>query len=339
MDSVFSEVPVSEPVTKGRPRIGLVLGAGGISGIAWLLGALEALQKHTGWDPRTAEVISGTSAGAVAAAVLASEVSSRSLLRFGDDQAALDDSIARAMVGRLGQSRGRAWPGSLVLGAVGLLSSSPRRRVSSLVGFLPRGRRSTDEIRGLVHDAVAGGWPTETRLWVHACDYRTGERVTFGRQGAPPAEFADAVVASSAVPGYYEPVAIGDRCYVDGGLRSFTNADALVDAGCDVVLILSPFATSARGPLIDTAVYGAARSATALQRRREVKLLRATGARVAVLEPTSADLRAMGLNPMDRSRSRDVLHTAAESMGPQLEQALSDIALPPAHEPQAHWAA
>jgi NTE family protein len=310
--------------------VGLVLGAGGITGIAWLVGALEALRERTGWDPATADVVSGTSAGAVAAAVLASGHPMSDLLTYAEDPSALDAAVARATAGRARHSAGPSWPGSLILGATGLLATSLRHRLSSLAGFLPRGHRRTDEIRGLVHDAVAGGWPAGPRLWVHACDYGTGERVTFGRDDAPEADLADAVAASCAVPGYYQPVRIGDRRYVDGGLWSFTNADALVGAGCDVVLVLSPFSTGARGPLLDLAVYGAARGATALQRRREVAQLRNDGARVAVLDPSAEDLQAMGLNPMDRGRSRAVLVTATASVGVRLDEALRGITLPAA---------
>src|SRR3954465_2280359 len=53
-------------------RVGLVLGAGGVVGASWLIGALEALQDETGWDPPDAEAIVGTSAGAVVGALTAS---------------------------------------------------------------------------------------------------------------------------------------------------------------------------------------------------------------------------------------------------------------------------
>ncbi len=309
-------------------RVGLVLGAGGITGIAWLVGALEALRERTGWDPRTADVVGGTSAGAVVAAVLASGAPLRDLLVYAEDQDALDGAMARATAGRARQSAGLAWPGSLLLAATGLLATSPRHRLSSLAGFLPRGLRRTDEVRGLVHDAVGDGWPDAPELWVHACDYATGRRVTFGRPGQPEADLADAVVASCAVPGYYHPVRIGGRRYVDGGLWSFTNADALVDAGCDVVLCLTPFATTAvRGPVLDTALFGAARGATALQRRREVRALERSGAQVAVLDPCGEDLEAMGLNPMDRGRSRRTIETAARTVAERLPEVLDGIEL------------
>src|SRR4051794_13147240 len=209
-------------------RIAVVLGAGGITGIAWLIGALEAVHEQTGWDPTEADVISGTSAGSVAAAVHAAGVPTDSLLEMAEDQDVLDAAITRAT----GRPPGRrsvplAWPGPLAPGLPGLVAPDPRHRLSSLTGFVPRGVKPGEEIRGLVHDAARRGWPSTTRLLINACDYRTGRRVTFGADGAPEATLADAVVASAAVPGYYEPVRIGGRRYVDGGLASFNNADVV----------------------------------------------------------------------------------------------------------------
>lgn len=310
-----------------RPRVGLVLGAGGITGIAWLAGALEALREHSGWDPAEAEIISGTSAGAVAATVLAAGHDPTGLLRFAEDPAALAAAIRRATDGRGRERPALPWPGSIPWAAAGLVARNPRHRLLSLTGLLPRGLRSSDEIRGLTHAAASGGWPQERRLWLHACDYRTGRPVTFGRDGAPAAELTDAVVASCAIPGYYRPVRIGDRHYVDGGLRSFTNADRLAGEGLDVALILAPFSTRERGPLADTALFGAARSFTAARIEREAATLRAEGTEVVVIDPAAADLRAMGLNLMDRSRSRHVVETAIDSVGGRLDDVLGEVAL------------
>src|SRR3954469_5522839 len=94
-----------------RPRVGLVLGAGGITGIAWLVGALEAVREHTGWDPATAGVVSGTPGGAGAAAVLASGRPMRDLLAYAEDPSALDAAVARATTDRAHRPAGRSWPG------------------------------------------------------------------------------------------------------------------------------------------------------------------------------------------------------------------------------------
>ena len=55
-------------------KVGLVLGAGGVAGGAWLTGALDALATETGWDPGSADRIVGTSAGSVIGAFTAAGI-------------------------------------------------------------------------------------------------------------------------------------------------------------------------------------------------------------------------------------------------------------------------
>ena len=305
----------------------MVLGAGGITGIAWLLGALEAIRETTGWDPGDADVLCGTSAGAVAAVVTAARMPSEPLLRMAEDQSELDAAIARATGDApVGHRLPLAWPGSLALGLTGLAAADTQRRLSSLAGFVPAGFRSGDEIRGLVHDAAAGGWPTHTRLLVNATDYGSGQRVTFGAHGAPDVPLREAVTASAAVPGYYRPVRIGSGRYIDGGVVSFSNADLVARYEPDLVLCLSPFGTTVSGGRKDAAVFGPVRRAVAWQLRREVAQLRDAGTRVEIIEPTRADLDVMGLNIMERRHSRAVLHAARVSVAAGLAgHALDDL--------------
>lgn len=322
-------------------RVGIVMGAGGITGIAWLLGALQAVHERTNWDPADAAVMTGTSAGAVAATVLCARVDPERLLCMAERPEVLDAEIAAATQGRVTRAaRPLAWPGSLALGLTGLVAADPRHRLSSLAGFLPRGLRSADEIRGLVHESTLAGWPTHTALRLHACDYRTGRLVSFGGPGAPDASLAEAVVASCAVPGYYPPVRIGAAEYVDGGLISFTHLDDPAVAECDVVLCFSPFASRGRGPLVDTALLGGLRRAAAWRVDREADRLRSAGTRVVLVEPAAAELGAMGMNVMDRARSRRVFEAARVGVGARLPALLGDVCLPsPAHAPEALLAA
>src|SRR5436305_13649198 len=55
-------------------RVGIVLGAGGVVGASWLIGALEALESETGWSAANAEYIVGTSAGSVIGTLVASGI-------------------------------------------------------------------------------------------------------------------------------------------------------------------------------------------------------------------------------------------------------------------------
>ena len=54
----------------GEPRIGVVLGAGGVLGAAWTAGALVALQRRLPVPLGAVDLIVGTSAGSIMAAAL-----------------------------------------------------------------------------------------------------------------------------------------------------------------------------------------------------------------------------------------------------------------------------
>ena len=109
-------------------RVGLVLGAGGVVGASWLIGALDALEAETGWRAVEAERIVGTSAGAVVGALAAGGIASeymsayaagRTLDGFAEAESradALSEAVARVGVPprsahcrRSAPARG-AWP-------------------------------------------------------------------------------------------------------------------------------------------------------------------------------------------------------------------------------------
>ena len=123
-----------------------------------------------------------------------------------------------------------------------------------------------------------------TVLKVTAVDARTGEFVVFDSAGE--AGLVDAVGASCAVPGVWPPVTIGNRRFVDGGVRSVANAD--LAARYERVVIVAPVAQGT-GPLMP----GPGRQAAALA---------AAGARVALVRPDRAAMRAIGRNVLDVSR-------------------------------------
>src|SRR3954470_6218315 len=211
-------------------RVGLVLGAGGVMGGAWLTGALEALASESGWDPGSAERIVGTSAGAMIGGLLASGLPPWFMVahsageRFeglaGADGRAQEDADRDAGASfRLG-GLPMIGPGSWRLAVTPL--RDPRRHTPAALmsGWLPRGAVSTESLRDTVRRVVPDGWVDRDGVWIVTCDYETGRRVPFGRSNAPRAEFADAVAASCAIPGFYRPVRIAGRDYVDGGMYS-----------------------------------------------------------------------------------------------------------------------
>lgn len=308
-------------------RRALVLGCGGPIGFAWTAVALDTLEAALGWDVRTAEVIQGTSAGAEMAAVLGSGISVADVLADLDSVVA-GSPRATVLAGRLANEPAPVPPLPFPsLPGIGLVGAAARGRVDAmagLAGLLPRGRGNADFLRTFAEDLPGGGWPGPPgQVRLVGADVSTGEVVAFGAPGAPSASLGDAVAASWAIPGWYPPVAIGGRRYVDGGTVSPTSAHLLADAGLDEVVIVAPMSTHGGAP-----ARGAARAERLLRRPmtrrvdREVALLEARGVRVIRVEPGPGELAAMGANFTDARQRGATLAAAREHLPSSIESLL-----------------
>lgn len=293
------------------PRRALVLGCGGVAGAAWSIATLAALQRETGWDPRDAEILIGTSAGAVLAALLAA--------RIGVDR--MVDS-ERGVASGCGWNHDTDTGGALPpLPALGLTAPALAMKglrgdlnpFTASLGLLPRGRADMAPFVKLVDSVVpAGEWAPHPATWIMVVDAASGARVPFGRDDAPHVPLNLAVCASYGVPGWCPPVSHGDRTYVDGGIASPTSADMLVGSGVEEAFVLAPMASSdpdrPRSPL--ARIERAARRYMTSIVDREVAQLRDAGIRVVRLEPGPEDLAAIGFNMMDPRRRLHVFETA-----------------------------
>lgn len=323
-------------------HIGLALGAGGVLGGAWLAGALTALRAATGWDPAAAQVMLGTSAGSVFAGLLAGGVAASRLLPATPSAGLPDDRWALAgLVGeevyRIPRRLPRPGPGSLGLVLRALREGAAFR---ALCGLLPQGLLPTAPIEAAVRRAVPAGWASRLDCWIVACDYGTGERVVFGREGSPPAPLARAVAASCAIPGLFCPVPMDGRLYVDGGLHSLSNLDLLAGRGLDLVVALNPMS----GPPVRAGWSPLARLTAAIRRlsarqvAEEAAVLARQGTDVLLLEPTERDLAEMGGDVMDPRRATRVaetaLRTTAERLGmPSMRPLLRRLSGSGRHKP------
>lgn len=317
----------------GQKRRGLVLGAGGVLGASWTIGALNALQDVTGWDPRQAEVIIGTSAGSVLAAFLANDVTPRQLLNHqrgivepGDPVIEYDADAEGALpqLPKLG------------IGSARLLKTVARhpRKVTpltALASITPKGRGSLDPVRTLV-EAVCprGQWAPHPRTWIVAMDYDTGKRVPFGREGSPPAGLSDAVTASCAIPGWYAPVTIGGRRYVDGGACSPTSLDLVAPLGLDEVYVLSPMTSFDYDRPTSRLAKVERQFRRGITKRlvKEAVKVRRTGTAVVMLGPGAEDLEAIGVNLMDARRREAVLETSLRTSAEVLRRHYAGYAKP-----------
>jgi NTE family protein len=333
-------------------KVGLVLGAGGVQGGAWLVGGLQALARETGWDPATADRIVGTSAGSMVGGLLSAGIPPWFMVAHARGESFDDvlDAFGRpaSEADRAAGAVFRREPGALPLpiGSASLALRSLARPTSHtpaalLSGWLPRGVISTRPLRDQIRRVVPEGWSPHPSYWTIACDYATGERVAFGRDGAPDAELADAVAASCAIPGFYTPVEIEDRLYVDGGMYSASNLDVLEDLGLDLVICLNPTSTlhplRALNPKIWPGFFMRRESGRRLG--GEAKRMRAAGTEIVLVQPTGEDLRVMGNNLMSSRRRNEVIATAERTVArqlrdPYLHELLSE--LPPGDPAMIH---
>lgn len=309
------------------PRIGLVLGGGGVAGFAYHTGALAALQQHTGWDPRLARIIVGTSAGSGVGALLRGGVPVGAVL---ERQLSLP-SDPRGMA-RLREMTGRDGPASKARPRWWVMPSSPGLALRQFArgpavdfarlgsALLPEGRVPTRAIGERARELFGDRWPKQP-LWITAVRLDDGTRVVFGRDDTS-INVGRAVEASSAIPAFFQPVEIGGVRYVDGGIHSATNADLLADQELDLVVIVSPLSASPR--LTASTLLGPVRTYCHLGLRREVAHLRRAGIRTIVLEPSLDEVRAMGPNMMDPSRTVFVVLQSTQSVARRL--AKTDVA-------------
>jgi NTE family protein len=312
-------------------KVGLVLGAGGVQGGAWLTGGLDGLATETGWDPASAEIVVGTSAGSMLAALLCAGVPPWFMVAHsaGETFEGVLDAEGRpaAEADRAGGAAFRfdlGWPpvgpGSWSLAFRTVLRPHRHTPASVVSGWLPQGFISTAPLRDQVRRAVPHGWGPHPGLWVVACDYSTGRRVAFGRDGAPPAELADAVAASCAIPGFYRPVEIDGRRYVDGGMYSTSNLDLLRDEPLDLVICLNPTSSLHPTRVLDPREWGSLvfRRASGRRLGSEAKKLRERDIPVVLVQPTGDDLKTMSRNLMSTRNRNQVIAVARRTVAAQL---------------------
>ena len=307
-------------------RVGLVLGAGGVLGASWLIGALEALQSETGWDPSQADMIVGTSAGSVVGALTAEGIPPEFMAAYTAGRT-LDDvaetaeraeALAEHVDGtsyRLAGGLPAIGPGSWRMVASTLTRPHRHTPAALLSGWLPRGFVSTEPIADLVENFVTGDWPDHPSFWAVCADYATGRRGAVGRDDAPPARAGEAVAASCAIPGFYRPPSIGGRRYVDGGICSMSNLDLLCGEGLDLVVCLNPTSSLAHAASwsLSERIGAAMRTASGRRVGHEARKLRACGTEVLLLQPSADDLAVMGTNLMARKRRLEVTEQAIRS--------------------------
>jgi len=315
----------------------LVLGAGGVVGQAYHVGTLSALADATGWDARTADLMVGTSAGSSTAATL------RLGLSVADHRARLTGRALSAegekLVGRFSHHtefddptpRGLAdrRPQAPHLMLHSLRPPWPARVGVGLSGLLPRGNVPIGPLGEKLRLLYGDRWP-EPPLWICSVRMRDGQRVVFGRDDPAPGtaahpDLATAVEASSAIPGYFQPVEIDGEHYLDGAAFSSTNADLTAGLGFDTTVVISPM--SALRDALDWHPRSASRAAYHRVLHREIDAVEAAGTKVLTFEPTRDDLELMSGPALDATRAAELVARAYDTALDRLDRlGITDLA-------------
>ena len=300
-----------------RPPDVLVLGGGGILGEAWMSAVLAGIEDAAGFDARHCEGYVGTSAGSIVAAALAGGASPDARLGAlpeppAEDEAANGDGAGAATRALQTSVAAAVAPvASLALGSMAPGGALVRRVA---LGRVPRGERS---LGGLGRSIDKLGTGFDGRLAVSAVDIESGRRVMFGRPDAPVATVGQAVEASCAIPGFFRPVRIGGREYVDGGAWSPTNLDTARVSRGTRVLCLNPTGSMTQSVMTPLGAIGLASRSLA---RLEALTLERRGARVATVSPDADSLEAIGPNLMD-SGPRERVIAAGVAQGRRIGRA------------------
>ncbi|MCL4746930.1 MAG: patatin-like phospholipase family protein [Burkholderiaceae bacterium] len=245
-----------------RPRVGLALAGGGFLGAAYELGVLAALAESVeGLDLNRLDAYVGVSAGGFIAAGLANGKTPHQMVRMfvEDADTELDPATMLRPAARLwlralraapamasqaieaGLSEGLRGPPAVLWQALeragrmlpnGLLDARPAERTLARI-FAGPGR--TNDFREL-----------RTELRIVATDIDTGTPVAFGAPGFDKVPISRAVRASSALPGLFAPVRIGERYYVDGVLNKTLHGSVALEQGVSLLLCVNPLVPYAR---------------------------------------------------------------------------------------------
>ncbi|HEX6417198.1 MAG TPA: patatin-like phospholipase family protein [Acidimicrobiales bacterium] len=303
-------------------RVGLVLGAGGVTGLAYHAAALAALEHDVGWDPRSADIVTGTSAGSVVAALLRRGIPAGDLsaIAVGDEPAHSPEAVIRALNDR------QAFPPLRLHRIVGRVPRLPSRAiveawlrrpwrvdpVGAVASIIPDGTLDLVEHTSALDELLGSRWPDE-ELWICAVRQRDLRRIVLGRDMAAP--LSPAVAASCAIPGYFRPVRIGADTFVDGGVRSPTNADVLRRSAVDLAIIVSPMSGRDLRRLSGVAVVRRhARNRLEGERRR----LTAAGIPSLVVEPGPEVIEVLGTDFMSDTRAAAIVEAARADTAAQL---------------------
>jgi len=230
----------------------MVLAGGGVIGGMYEVGALAALEEHVpGFHANDFDLYVGSSAGSVVGALMANGVAPRELYTILDEEREDPLNFHRGAVYHKGSFSGATRNLAQFVWAIGKRAVTNFRLewpdlLARSGGDMPSGFFSLAPLEAYIREAfeakgLSNRFVTTPRpLLVPAVALDRAERVVFGQGDLLEVPISQAIAASSAIPGFFEPYRIGDRDYVDGDVGYTGHADLAVDAGARVVVAFNP---------------------------------------------------------------------------------------------------
>ena len=267
----------------------LVLGGGGPVGIAWESGLVAGLAEG-GVNIGEADLIIGTSAGSAVGAQLAMGRSPQQMYAA----VAADSGNTRPGPTRANTGAGGTPPDLTPL--MDLMQKAgrgdvPAEEVRKEMGAFALAANTMSEEAFIATFgrmlATSEGWP-EKKYMCTAVDAVDGTFVTWTNDSGVP--MSRAIASSCSVPGVYPPITINGRRYIDGGMRSGTNAD--LAKGYDTVIVVA-VTTGVEGPMADVSKK---------RLEDEMATLKDSGSSVTLITPDATSCEAFGVNLMDFRR-------------------------------------
>jgi len=304
-----------------RTRTALVLGAGGTVGIAYHAGLLKAL-ADAGIDPAAADLVVGTSAGAIAGSILRAghdmdEVWSYALSDenpFLEDEPFFRPDVVFSQGWRTPLGLARRAVGSAYVLHRALVRWPAVAAPEPLQRFYRGGLASVTELRAEFEKWAGEEWP-EDDLALCTFDLVSGRRIVLGEPGRTRPPLPDAMRAASAVPTLYPPIRLGRRLLIDGAMSSSTNLDVAVAAGAELIVVAAPLAYD---PADRPSPH--LRAARELFHRKlecELRQAEAAGAQVLVIRPNAEEARTHGLNFLrssEHARTAELSYARTEEL-------------------------
>ena len=301
-------------------RLGIVFGAGGTVGMAYHAGVTRALEQ-AGIRAGDADLLVGTSAGSVIAAYLRSGWTGEDFWAFAlGTHPTLAELSDNEVASRRRQIFTPRWRSPMELGRIAVGSAYVlgqavvRRPALPIPGWLrrrfPGGLFAMTEGERRLPEELAPEWPDKA-LYLCTVDINTGRRIVLGREGAPEVSVAQAVLASCAIPGFYQPVKVGKYTLVDGGVHSSTNLDLAAKFACDLIIGVAPMAyepVDAPDPIRQLVRLIPTRALS-----RETAYARRKGAEVLLIRPTAAELAIHGANLMRPTAGAEIARSSYDA--------------------------